>query len=273
MPAPWQPARQPARPPEPPPAAPKQVEAGKAPPTPSAGGVGLLAAALGAGLLTLLVAGIAATYDAVKEGDGLALVDQPVLTWMVAHRTAALDTAVTAFTNVGGPTLLPIIATLVTVLLAWRWRSWTPVAFMVLATAGSLAMTAAGKDLAARARPPQSSAVPPFENSPSFPSGHTLNSTVIAIVLTYLIALHVHQRRAKVAVTVGLGLYAILMGLSRVFLGHHWFTDVIAGWVTGAAWALILIMAHRLLLTVQLRRRRSHHQRNHPPTAPDPIAA
>lgn len=131
------------------------MEAGKAPPTPSAGGVGLLAAVLGAGLLTLLVAGIAATYDAVKEGDGLALVDQPVLTWMVAHHTAALDTAVTAVTDIGGPTLLPIIATLVT-LLAWRWRSWTLIAFMVLAAAGSLATTAAGKDLAARARPPQS---------------------------------------------------------------------------------------------------------------------
>lgn len=95
---------------------------------------------------------------------------------------------------------------------------------------------------------------------------------MIAIVLTYLIALHVHRRRSKVAVTVGLGLYAILMGLSRVFLGHHWFTDVIAGWVTGAAWALILIMAHRLLLAVQLRRQ--HHRRNHPPTlAAGPAAA
>lgn len=241
-----------------PPAAPEQVETGQAPPTPAAGGVGLLAAAVGAGLLCLLVTGVAATYDAVKEGDGLSLVDQPILTWMIAHRTGGLDTVVTAFTNIGGPTLLPIIATIVTVLLAWRWHSWTPIAFMIVATAGSLAMTAAGKDLAARARPPQSSAVPPFETSPSFPSGHTLNSTVIAIVLSYLVILHLHRRRSKIAVIIGLGIYAILMGLSRVFLGHHWFTDVVAGWVAGAAWALVLILAHRLLLGVQLRRRRRH---------------
>ncbi len=241
-----------------PPAPPQQVETGQAPPTPAAGGIGLLAAAVGAGLLCLLVTGVAATYDAVKEGDGLSMIDQPVLAWMMAHRTGGLDTAVTAFTHIGGPTLLPIIAAIVTVLLAWRWHSWTPIAFMIVATAGSLAMTAAGKDLAARARPPQSSAVPPFETSPSFPSGHTLNSTVIAIVLSYLLIRHLQRRRTKVAVIVGLGIYTILMGLSRVFLGHHWFTDVVAGWVAGAAWALVLILAHRLLLAVQLRRRRQH---------------
>jgi undecaprenyl-diphosphatase len=244
------------------------VQVGQAPPTPAAGGIGLLAAALAAGLITLLIAGATTTYDSVKEGDGLAQIDQPVLTWMGAHRTRALDTAVTAFTNIGGPTLLPIIATIVTVLLAWRWHSWTPIAFMVVATAGSLAITAAGKDLAARVRPPQSLAVPPFESSPSFPSGHTLNSTVIAIVLSYLVVLHVPRRRARTAVIIGLGVYAVLMGLSRVFLGQHWFTDVIAGWVAGAAWAVALLFAHRLLLVVQQRRRTEHQLRAGRPAAP-----
>lgn len=240
------------------PAPPERVEAGKAAPAPVAGGISLLAAGLAAGLLSALIAGVGATYESVKEGDGLAQVDQPALEWMVAHRTATLDSVVTAFTNIGGATLLPIIATVVTVLLAWRWRSWTPVASMVVATAGSLAMTGAGKDLAARVRPPQSLAVPPFETSPSFPSGHTLNSTVIAIVLSYLVVLHVESRRARTAVIAALAAYAVAMGLSRVFLGHHWFTDVVAGWVAGAAWALALILAHRLLLLVQRRR---HEQR------------
>jgi undecaprenyl-diphosphatase len=211
--------------------------------------------------LSALVAGVAAIYDSVKEGDGLAQVDRPVLDWMVAHRTPTLDTVVTAFTNIGGPTLLPIIATVVTLLLAWRWQSWTPIALMVVATAGSLAMTGAGKDLAGRVRPPQSLAVPPLESSASFPSGHTLNSTVIAIVLSYLVVLHVQSRRARSLVIVGLAVYAVLMGLSRVYLGHHWFTDVVAGWIAGAAWASALILAHRLLLVVQRRRHQEHQRR------------
>ena len=51
-----------------------------------------------------------------------------------------------------------------------------------------------------------------------------------------------------------LALYAVAMGLSRVFLGHHWFTDVVAGFIAGTAWAIVVILAHRLLLRVQQRR-------------------
>lgn len=125
---------------------------------------------------------------------------------------------------------------------------------MAVAAAGSVAMTEAGKDLAGRARPPQGLAVPPYETSPSFPSGHTLNSTVIAIVLAYLVLLHVNSRIGRVVTVSALVLYALAMGLSRVFLGHHWFTDVVAGFVAGTAWAIVVILAHRLLVRVQLRR-------------------
>ena len=236
------------------PASASQVEAGKAAPEPVAGGISLLTAAVGAALLTVLVASLDETYESVQAGDGLARVDQPLLDWMVGHRSPGLDGVVTFFTNIGGTTILPILVTLVVAGLAWWWRSWTPVVLMAVAAAGSVAMTEAGKDLAGRARPPQGLAVPPYETSPSFPSGHTLNSTVIAIVLAYLVLLHVKSRTGR-AVTVSLlALYALAMGMSRVYLGHHWFTDVVAGFIAGTAWAIVVILAHRLLLRLQHQR-------------------
>lgn len=236
------------------PAPASQVEAGKAVPEPVAGGISLLTAAVGAALLTVLVATLDETYESVQAGDGLARVDQPLLDWMVGHRSPGLDGVVTFFTDIGGTTILPILVTLVVAGLAWWWRSWTPVVLMAVAAAGSVAMTEAGKDLAGRARPPQGLAVPPYETSPSFPSGHTLNSTVIAIVLAYLVLLHVKSRTGRVVTVSLLALYALAMGMSRVFLGHHWFTDVVAGFVAGTAWAIVVILAHRLLLRIQQQR-------------------
>jgi undecaprenyl-diphosphatase len=173
---------------------------------------------------------------------------------MVAHRTTALDATITFFTDIGSTKILPILTTLVVVGLAWWWRSWTPIVLMAVAAAGSVAMTEAGKDLAGRARPPQRLAVPPYETTPSFPSGHTLNSTVIAIIFAYLVLLHVRSRLGRTVTVALLAVYALAMGMSRVFLGHHWFTDVVAGFVAGTAWAIVVILAHRLLLRIQYQR-------------------
>ena len=81
----------------------------------------------------------------------MARIDQPLLDWMVGHRSPGLDGVVTFFTDIGGTTVLPILMTLVVAGLAWWWRSWTPVVLMAVAAAGSVAMTETGKDLAGRA--------------------------------------------------------------------------------------------------------------------------
>ena len=215
----------------------------------------VVTALVGGAVAVALTAVAAEVYDAVTESEGIAGLDRPVLDQAIAWRSPDLDHAVTLYTDVGGPIGMPVLATVLTLLMVWRWRSRTPLVLMLIAAAGSLAMTATGKAVIGRARPPLSDAVPPYESSPSFPSGHTLNATVITAVLVYLVLRRLDSTWARVtAVVVGAG-FVVSMGLSRVFLGHHWLTDVVAGWALGLGWAAVVITAHRLYLTVRRERR------------------
>jgi membrane-associated phospholipid phosphatase len=205
---------------------------------------------VGAGIAATMTWLASETYEAVTEVDGVARLDHPLLQAMLGLRSPWMDTAATAYTDLGGVIGMPILAVTVMVVLAWRRRSWTPVILITAAGVGSLLMTIAGKDLIGRTRPPLAEAVPPYEYSPSFPSGHSLNALVIAGIVAYLLMLRQHSRRTRILVLVVAGVFAFTIGLSRVFLGHHWFTDVLAAWLLGAGWLAIVITAHRLYLTV-----------------------
>ncbi|MFC7489394.1 MULTISPECIES: phosphatase PAP2 family protein [unclassified Knoellia] len=216
----------------------------------------LLTAGVGLALVWGLSAVTAEVYENVVDRDGISVIDQPVLDASVEARTPFRAELATDFTDVGGPVVMPILTVIVAGGLALLWRRWTPVVLMAIASLGSLAMTVTGKQLTGRARPPESLAVPPFETSPSFPSGHTLNATVILGLTAYLLVLWINRQRWRAVVIVLLGAVIVGMGLSRVFLGHHWLTDVIAGWAVGLAWLASVITGHRVKITLDRRRRR-----------------
>jgi undecaprenyl-diphosphatase len=216
----------------------------------------VVTALVGGALAVALTAVAAQVYDAVSEADGIAGLDQPVLDRAIAWRSPGLDHAVTLYTDIGGPIGMPVLATVLTLLMVWRWRSRTPLVLVLIAAAGSLAMTTTGKAVIGRVRPPVSEAVPPYETSASFPSGHTLNATVITAVLVYLLLRRLDSAPARACAVVVGTVFVLTMGLSRVFLGHHWLTDVVAAWALGLGWAAAVITAHRLFLTVRRAARR-----------------
>lgn len=81
----------------------------------------------------------------------------------------------------------------------------------------------------------------------SFPSGHSMLSAVTYLTLGALLARLHPQRRFKAFFLLVAGLVTFLVGVSRIYLGVHWPTDVLAGWTLGGVWALICWLAARWL--------------------------
>lgn len=208
---------------------------------------------VGLGVAVTMTVASAEVYESVMDQNDAAALDEPVLRTAMEVRSPLLDTVVTAYTHVGGVIGMPILAVTIMVVLALVRRSWTPVILITAAAAGSLLMTVAGKPLVGRARPDLEDAVPPYEYSASFPSGHSLNSFVVAGIVAYLLVLRQRARLARVLTIAAAAAFAVSMALSRVYLGHHWFTDVLVAQTLGAAWLAVVITAHRLHLTLRHR--------------------
>jgi undecaprenyl-diphosphatase len=213
----------------------------------------VLAVALlfGGALVFGLALGTGEIYESVIAHDGVAALDQPVLDHMVSWRSHGVTRFFGWVSTLGGPVVLPILATVFAVGLAFWWRRWTPVVLMGMGAAVSLAVTVAGKHLTGRARPAVRFAVAPFESSPSFPSGHTLNTTVVVGIAAYLLLIHWRGRWARLSTVCAAALAVGAVGVSRVYLGHHWLTDVMAGWCIGLGWVAMVVLGHRLWLTLR----------------------
>lgn len=207
--------------------------------------------AIGLVLVGLLTAAAAAVYDAVTEGDGIAALDQPALRAAQALRTPAANAVIGVYTQVGGAAVMSPLAALVALGLALHWRRWTPIVLIAATAAGSLTLTILGKAVVGRTRPPFIDAVPPYELSASFPSGHSLNAVALAGIVCYLLVRGKRAAWARVLIITGGVIFAVTMGLTRVYLGHHWLTDVVVAWVLGLAWLTTVVVAHRLFLSVR----------------------
>ncbi len=139
-------------------------------------------------------------------------------------------------TALGSPVVLCLIVALAAVFFALAGQRRT--GFFVAAACGGGALTASLlKAFFARPRPELfPHGVPVFTTS--FPSGHAMLAAVVYLTLGALIARGVPGRRLQGYILGVAVLLAGLVGVSRVYLGVHWPSDVLAGWAAGAAWAL-----------------------------------
>jgi undecaprenyl-diphosphatase len=139
-------------------------------------------------------------------------------------------------TSLGSPVVLALI-TIAVVGYLWLERKRGTALFVVLAVVGGAVLETLLKLGFARPRPELVSHLVDV-NSFSFPSGHATMATIIYLTLGVLLARVQERRRMKLYLLVVAIFVALLVGVSRVYLGVHWPTDVLAGWCVGAAWAL-----------------------------------
>jgi undecaprenyl-diphosphatase len=128
----------------------------------------------------------------------------------------------------------------------WLRKMYGAAWLVLLATSGGLIASMALKHLFQRDRP---SIVPHLSivSSSSFPSGHSMLSAVVYLTLGALLARFVEQRRMKAYFLLVALALSFLVGVSRVYLGVHYPTDVLAGWSAGLAWALACWLVARYL--------------------------
>ncbi len=148
-------------------------------------------------------------------------------------------------TALGSVTLIVLVTTAVVGFL-WLDHKFSAMGFVLVATASGFALSSALKALFRRPRP---DVVPHLIGvySSSFPSGHSIISAVVYLTLGALLSRVFRQRRFKFYILAVAVLMTGLVGASRVYLGVHYPTDVLAGWTAGLVWATLCWLAGRYL--------------------------
>lgn len=167
--------------------------------------------------------------------------DLPVAAWLAAHRTGWLTGGMRAVTWLGSG-WVTVPALVLAALLAPLWRDRRRTVALVLAVSvGSALLVAAGKLLTVRPRPVVGEVLTTATGY-AFPSGHSAQAAAAYGMLALLVSLRV-GRAMKPLVWLAAAAVALLVGFSRLYLGVHWLTDVLAGFALGACWLAAVVAA------------------------------
>ncbi|MEO8337263.1 MAG: phosphatase PAP2 family protein, partial [bacterium] len=187
-------------------------------------------------LIALMVWAFAALADEIPEQGWMERLDHAITGLLQAHGTEGGEQFFVAVSFLGGPVLAGLVA-VVSLVLAWK-RDWLRAATVTLTSVGGAGLNAALKQIFHRGRPEFATEFI-TRQSWSFPSGHAMNSLISYGILLFLLLEHTRddtRRRLLIAAT---AVIVILIAWGRVYLGVHYLSDVIAGWLAGGAWLVL----------------------------------
>lgn len=175
-------------------------------------------------------------------------VDVAALEWVRSLSTPWLDTASRLVTQLGGPLFVPVVTILLAVAL-WAKRYRDHALLIMAGVGGASVLSLVLKAFFARARPELWPSLV-IETSFSFPSGHAMASSALA---ASIVAVLWFTRWRSLAILIG-ALYVLVIGFTRLYLGVHYPSDIVAGWFVSAAWVAAVSV---IFLTSPLSLRRS----------------
>ena len=177
--------------------------------------------------------------DEVLEGDTKAL-DKTVRLYIHGFANESLTALMQFITMLGSTLFLSILC--VSIFVIFIVKNWKRAAVLLMTTmAGAVILNFALKVSFGRVRP-----VPffdtPLPDSYSFPSGHSLYAVCFYGVLAWLVAARIQNKSLRILIWLLAVLLALLIGLSRIYLGVHYPSDVIAGFAAATVWILTVIL-------------------------------
>ena len=148
-----------------------------------------------------------------------------------------VTSALLDLTALGGPTVLALVVLAVIGFLVLQARYWTAFFIFMTAVSGEI-VSVAMKGVFSRPRP---SIAPHLREafSSSFPSGHAMQSAIVYLTLGTILMRVAEKRVTKIYCLAMAMLLTLLVGVSRVYLGVHYPTDVIGGWMIGFVWVSV----------------------------------
>jgi membrane protein DedA with SNARE-associated domain/membrane-associated phospholipid phosphatase len=177
------------------------------------------------------------TQDVVGH-DEMALFDPRAEQWVVAVRTPWLTGVMKSVTWLGSNAVIVPALVLVAAVLVLRGRDWRSAILLGSAVAGAVGLYNIVKVAVERPRPPSTVWIGDFSGA-AYPSGHATQAVAFYGVLALVLSAK-RSPGVRVLVWTGAAVITLLVGASRLYLGAHWLTDVLAGYALGAAWAALV---------------------------------
>jgi len=198
--------------------------------------------AVGVACFVLSILSFATIVDSLSEKGMLFHLDLKINAYVIRVANPGLTGFLGTITHLGSIYLVLIVAIIVGTILLIR-KNWWRLLALFLAVAIGQAVLSILKVVIQRPRPETEM----FVFSYSFPSGHVFSATAIYGFCIYLTFRFIKNGTAKWILSALLALLILLIGFSRIYLGVHWLSDTLAGYVTGFAWLLFCIFFAKIV--------------------------